>query len=48
MATWDKAKDLESAKAVRALDPKLIVVGHGGPVANPAAALDKAIAHAGS
>jgi glyoxylase-like metal-dependent hydrolase (beta-lactamase superfamily II) len=48
MATWDKGKDLESAKAVRALDPQLIVVGHGGPIQNPAGALDKAIARAGN
>jgi glyoxylase-like metal-dependent hydrolase (beta-lactamase superfamily II) len=47
MATWDKAKDLESAQKVRALDPATIVVGHGGPVRNPGPALDKAIARAG-
>ena len=29
MATWDKAKDLESARAIRALNPSLLVVGHG-------------------
>ncbi|HUA05059.1 MAG TPA: MBL fold metallo-hydrolase [Solirubrobacteraceae bacterium] len=46
-ATWDKGKDLESAKAIRALDPALLVVGHGGPVRVPAAQLDKAIARAG-
>jgi glyoxylase-like metal-dependent hydrolase (beta-lactamase superfamily II) len=46
-ATWDKAKDLESAKKIRSLDPPLLVVGHGGPVRAPAAALDKAIARAG-
>jgi glyoxylase-like metal-dependent hydrolase (beta-lactamase superfamily II) len=43
MATWDKAKDVESAKALRALDPQLLVVGHGGPVRQPADAMDKAI-----
>ena len=47
MATWDKAKDVESAKKIRALDPAMLVVGHGGPVRAPAAALDKAIARAG-
>jgi glyoxylase-like metal-dependent hydrolase (beta-lactamase superfamily II) len=46
MATWDKAKDLESARAVRALDPQLLVVGHGSPVANPTEAIDRAIARA--
>jgi glyoxylase-like metal-dependent hydrolase (beta-lactamase superfamily II) len=46
MATWDKAKDLESAQAVRALDPQLLVVGHGGPVPQPTKAIDDAIARA--
>jgi glyoxylase-like metal-dependent hydrolase (beta-lactamase superfamily II) len=44
MATFDKAQDLESARALRALDPSLLVVGHGPAVRNPAAAMDKAIA----
>ncbi|HEY1518477.1 MAG TPA: MBL fold metallo-hydrolase [Solirubrobacteraceae bacterium] len=47
MATWDKGKDVESANKIRALDPPMLVVGHGGPVRAPAAALDKAIARAG-
>jgi glyoxylase-like metal-dependent hydrolase (beta-lactamase superfamily II) len=47
MATWDKAKDLESAKRLRELDPTLLVVGHGGPVRNPRSAMDKAVAAAG-
>jgi glyoxylase-like metal-dependent hydrolase (beta-lactamase superfamily II) len=46
MATWDKGKDLESARALRALDPALLVVGHGGPVRQPGAAIDRAIAGA--
>lgn len=46
MATWDKEKDLESAKALRALDPSLLLVGHGGPVRDPAARMDSAIASA--
>jgi glyoxylase-like metal-dependent hydrolase (beta-lactamase superfamily II) len=46
-ATWDKAKDLESARKIRSLDPALLVVGHGGPVRSPASALDRAIARAG-
>ena len=45
MATWDKAKDLESARTLRALDPSLLVVGHGPPVRDPASAMDKAIRH---
>jgi glyoxylase-like metal-dependent hydrolase (beta-lactamase superfamily II) len=47
IATWDKAQDLESAKSLRALNPSVLVVGHGGPVRQPAAAMDKAIAAAG-
>jgi glyoxylase-like metal-dependent hydrolase (beta-lactamase superfamily II) len=47
MATWDKAKDLESAQKLRALEPTLLVVGHGGPVQAPGPAIDKAIAGAG-
>lgn len=47
MATWDKAKDLESARTLRALDPALLVVGHGPATANPGAAMEKAIARAG-
>ena len=47
MATWDKGKDLESAHKLRALAPSMLVVGHGGPVRNPAQAMDEAIAGAG-
>jgi glyoxylase-like metal-dependent hydrolase (beta-lactamase superfamily II) len=47
MATWDKSKDLESAKKLRELDPAMLVVGHGGPVRNPSPAMDKAISAAG-
>jgi glyoxylase-like metal-dependent hydrolase (beta-lactamase superfamily II) len=46
MATWDKAKDLESARALRALDPQLLVVGHGAPIQQPAQKMDQAIARA--
>lgn len=46
MATWDKAKDLESARALRALDPAILGVGHGPAVRQPGAAMDKAIARA--
>jgi glyoxylase-like metal-dependent hydrolase (beta-lactamase superfamily II) len=47
MATWDKRQDLESAGALRALDPALLVVGHGGPVRQPGDAIDRAIVSAG-
>ncbi|HEY5428641.1 MAG TPA: MBL fold metallo-hydrolase [Solirubrobacteraceae bacterium] len=46
MATFDKAQDLRSARALRALDPALLVVGHGPAAAAPAAAMDAAIARA--
>jgi glyoxylase-like metal-dependent hydrolase (beta-lactamase superfamily II) len=46
MGTSDKVRDLESARALRALDPPLLVVGHGPAVRNPGAAIDNAIAHA--
>jgi glyoxylase-like metal-dependent hydrolase (beta-lactamase superfamily II) len=47
MATWDKAGDVESARALRALDPAILVVGHGPVVRDPGAAMDRAIARAG-
>jgi glyoxylase-like metal-dependent hydrolase (beta-lactamase superfamily II) len=46
MATWDKAKDLESARAIRGLNPSLLVVGHGPATRSPAAAIDAAITRA--
>ena len=46
MATWDKAKDLESAGALRALDPAVLAVGHGRALHEPGPAMDKAIARA--
>ena len=35
MATWDRAKDLESAKDLTRLAPTLLVVGHGPAVPRP-------------
>jgi glyoxylase-like metal-dependent hydrolase (beta-lactamase superfamily II) len=46
MATWDKRRDVESARILRALDPPVLAVGHGPPVRDPAAAIDAAIARA--
>jgi glyoxylase-like metal-dependent hydrolase (beta-lactamase superfamily II) len=46
MATNDRAQDRESAQALRALDPALLVVGHGPAVREPAAAMDAALARA--
>jgi glyoxylase-like metal-dependent hydrolase (beta-lactamase superfamily II) len=44
MATFDRVQNLESARALRALEPPLLVVGHGPAVHAPAAAMDRAIA----
>jgi len=44
MATWNKATDLESARVLRALQPTLLLVGHGPPVRDAPAAMDAAIA----
>jgi glyoxylase-like metal-dependent hydrolase (beta-lactamase superfamily II) len=46
MVTWDKERDLESARALRALEPSVPLVGHGPDVRAPDAALDAAIARA--
>jgi glyoxylase-like metal-dependent hydrolase (beta-lactamase superfamily II) len=46
MATWDKRQAVESARALRALDPPVLVVGHGPAVRDPGAAMDAAIAKA--
>ena len=46
MATWDKRKDLEAARTLRALDPSTLVVGHGPAVRQPGSAMDAAIARA--
>ena len=46
MATWDKGLDLESARALRALEPPLLAVGHGPALRDPAAAMDRAIGKA--
>jgi glyoxylase-like metal-dependent hydrolase (beta-lactamase superfamily II) len=46
MATWDKPTALRTARALRALDPARLAVGHGNVVDAPAAAMDAAIARA--
>jgi glyoxylase-like metal-dependent hydrolase (beta-lactamase superfamily II) len=46
-ATWDKAKDAESARKLRQLEPRLLVVGHGPAVTDPLPAMDQAISRAG-
>ena len=46
LATWHKPTALESARALRALDPSRLAVGHGPIVDAPGDAMDKAIARA--
>ncbi len=48
MATWDKPRAVESARALRAVDPAVLVAGHGPAVTSPAGAMDAAISGAGS
>jgi glyoxylase-like metal-dependent hydrolase (beta-lactamase superfamily II) len=43
MGTQDRSEIVESARRLRALDPSLLVVGHGPAVRSPAAAMDEAI-----
>jgi glyoxylase-like metal-dependent hydrolase (beta-lactamase superfamily II) len=44
MATWHRPTALETARALRALDPARLAPGHGRVVEAPAAAMDAAIA----
>lgn len=46
MATEDKAQDVASARALRALEPSLLLVGHGPPVRDPVSAMDAAVRRA--
>lgn len=46
IATWSRATELESAKALRALEPARLAPGHGKIVDDPGAAMDAAIAKA--
>lgn len=46
MGTCDRAVALESAIALRAAEPSMLVLGHGGAVPSPAAAMDAAIERA--
>jgi glyoxylase-like metal-dependent hydrolase (beta-lactamase superfamily II) len=46
MATWDKAKDLDSASTLRGLEPPILVVGHGPVARDPGTAIDRALAEA--
>jgi glyoxylase-like metal-dependent hydrolase (beta-lactamase superfamily II) len=46
LATWDRPLELESARALRALEPSRLFAGHGKLVHEPVAAMDAAIARA--
>ena len=46
MATADPRQNLESARALRALAPSLLLVGHGPAVPGPAVAMERAISRA--
>lgn len=46
MATWSPALEIESAHALRALEPARLAPGHGPIVEDPGAAMDQAIAKA--
>jgi glyoxylase-like metal-dependent hydrolase (beta-lactamase superfamily II) len=45
-ATWDRPRDVESARSLRALNPDTLLVGHGPAISDPAEAMDQAIARA--
>ena len=42
-ATWDKEQNLASAQKLRALEPTLLLVGHGPAVPDPLPAIDRAL-----
>jgi glyoxylase-like metal-dependent hydrolase (beta-lactamase superfamily II) len=46
MGTWHKPTALATAKALRALNPARLAVGHGSVLTQPEAAMDQAIAEA--
>jgi glyoxylase-like metal-dependent hydrolase (beta-lactamase superfamily II) len=48
MSTWDRATANRTAAMLRTLEPKALAVGHGPVVADPAAAIDRALAAVGA
>jgi glyoxylase-like metal-dependent hydrolase (beta-lactamase superfamily II) len=46
MATWDKERNLESARTLRGLEPQLLAVGHGPVVHDPGSETVRAIERA--
>jgi glyoxylase-like metal-dependent hydrolase (beta-lactamase superfamily II) len=47
MGTWDRAKDLAAARTLRALEPAILLVGHGPATRQPGPAMDRAVQQAG-
>jgi glyoxylase-like metal-dependent hydrolase (beta-lactamase superfamily II) len=46
MATWDKERNLESARTLRTLEPQVLAVGHGPALREPGPATARAIERA--
>jgi glyoxylase-like metal-dependent hydrolase (beta-lactamase superfamily II) len=46
LATWHRPTALETARALRALDPARLATGHGRIAEDPGSAMDRAIAKA--
>lgn len=46
MATWHKLTNLQTARALRALEPAVLAVGHGPARKNPLPEMDRAISQA--
>jgi glyoxylase-like metal-dependent hydrolase (beta-lactamase superfamily II) len=46
MSTWDKERNLESARTLRALEPHLLAVGHGDALRDPESETVRAIERA--
>jgi glyoxylase-like metal-dependent hydrolase (beta-lactamase superfamily II) len=46
MATWDKERNLESARTLRTLEPQVLAVGHGPALREPGQATARAIERA--
>jgi glyoxylase-like metal-dependent hydrolase (beta-lactamase superfamily II) len=46
MATWSKSLALESARALRGLEPAVLAVGHGPTLVDPLSQIDQAIQRA--
>jgi hypothetical protein len=44
MASWHRPTALESARSLRALEPRRLAVGHGRVVEAPVPAMDAALA----